>query len=125
MANSFQADTDIGIDEIRQHYDDLKLLEKAFDAAKDACDACPLYSDGHKFNLARMRAMTDMASVLRDRGESKTLTEKQRKFAQDVLGEPTYENLISSGKAPRGREVETPDVLKPHNLAKFPPGRKK
>lgn len=39
---SFREDIDIGADEVRQHYEDLKLLEKAFEAAKEACDACPL-----------------------------------------------------------------------------------
>lgn len=68
--------------------------------------------------------MSDMASVLRERGERSKLSAKQRQFAMTVLGEPDYENLVSSGKAPRGREVETPDVLKPHNLPKKPPGRK-
>lgn len=50
------------------------------------------------------------------------LTTKQRKWAKDNLDEPTYENLISSGKAPRGREVPTPAVLQIRPLK--PPGRK-
>jgi len=43
---------------------------------------------------------------------SAKLTAKQRAWAQAALrgdryqAEPEYENLVSSGKAPRGREVE-------------------
>ena len=36
-----------------------------------------------------------------------------------VFDEPTYENLVSAGKVPAGRPVESPDVLK--NLPKKPP----
>jgi hypothetical protein len=122
---NFNDETDIRVSEIRRHHDDLQLLSKAFDAAKDACDAEPLYSDAAKFHLTRMNAMSDMASVLRDRGETKTLTDKQREYARTVLGEPVYENLVSNNLAPRGKEVALPDVLKPENLPRFPPGRKK
>jgi hypothetical protein len=56
------------------------------------------------------------------------LTKKQRAWAEAVLEgrryEPTpeYENLVSSGKVPRGNEVPTPLALQ--NLPKKPPGRK-
>lgn len=33
-------------------------------------------------------------------------------------------NLVSSGQVPRGREVETPELLRYENLPKAPPGRR-
>ena len=51
------------------------------------------------------------------------LTDKQRAWAKlrhEAL-HPQYENLVSRGMVPRGREVETPSVLR--NLPKRPPGR--
>lgn len=50
------------------------------------------------------------------------LTTKQRMWAKSILDEPEYENLVSEGKAPRGREVPTPAVLQQRPLK--PPGRK-
>lgn len=53
------------------------------------------------------------------------LSDKQRAWVRGVYERlfdvPQYENLISSGKAPRGREVPTPSVLQ--NLPKKPPHR--
>jgi len=70
------------------------------------------------------RAMfVDMLDRLED-GQT-VLTEKQRATAREAAERVgirgNYENLISSGKAPRGREVPTPAVLL--NLPKKPPGR--
>ena len=50
------------------------------------------------------------------------LTSKHRQWAQSVCGVETYENLVSEGKVPRGREVPTPAVLLHRPLK--PPGRK-
>ena len=53
------------------------------------------------------------------------LTEKQRHWV-DVVYErfsPQYENLVSRGLVPRGREVLTPPVLQ--NLPKRPPPRRR
>jgi len=56
------------------------------------------------------------------------LTAKQRQWAQRLLaslnGEVVYTNDWSSGKVPRGREVETPPMLKRENLPLRPPGRR-
>jgi hypothetical protein len=53
------------------------------------------------------------------------LSDKQRSWLRStyerVCGEPTYENLASSGRLCRGREVPTPTVLQ--NLPKKPPTR--
>jgi hypothetical protein len=57
-----------------------------------------------------------------EEGRWGNLTTKQRQWAKSVLDEPEYENLVSSGKAPRGREVPTPSVLR--NLPLKPPGRR-
>jgi hypothetical protein len=67
-------------------------------------------------------AFEDMADALA-RAERATLSEKQRAWALAVRARfvPDYENLVSSGKAPRGREVPTPAVLQ--RLPLRPPGR--
>jgi hypothetical protein len=44
-------------------------------------------------------------------GRIRSLSEKQRTWAKGTLDEPTYENLVSSGRANRGKEVPTPAVL--------------
>jgi hypothetical protein len=53
------------------------------------------------------------------------LSLKQHEWVADVyakyFGEPVYQNLISTGRVPRGREVPTPPVLQ--NLPLKPPGR--
>jgi hypothetical protein len=52
------------------------------------------------------------------------LSRKQREVLKEVLEkhEPTYENLVSSGKVPLGKPVPTPTVLQ--NLPKKPPTRR-
>ena len=71
------------------------------------------------------RAFGEMAVRLESRPGT-ALSDKQRKWLagvyERVTGEPQYENLVSSGRVPRGREVETPAVLQ--NLPKRPPGRR-
>lgn len=51
------------------------------------------------------------------------LTERQRAWARSVRERfaPTYQNLVSSGQVPRGREVPLPQVLR--DLPKRPPTR--
>lgn len=53
-------------------------------------------------------------------GERFLLSEKQRRWVSDILDRPTYENLASSGRLARGREVPTPAVLQNRPLK--PPG---
>lgn len=69
-------------------------------------------------------AFTEMRREVKA-GRRERLSGKQRQWARDVLDEhiPQYENLVSTGKVPRGREVETPEVLR--NLPKRPPPRPK
>lgn len=52
------------------------------------------------------------------------LSQSQRKVVQDIHARfhPVYENLVSEGKVPRGKEVLTPPVLF-QNLPLKPPGR--
>jgi hypothetical protein len=57
-------------------------------------------------------------------GQRKAISPKQRAWVNNVLDEyePRAANLVSRGLVPRGREVETPEVLKVLPLK--PPGRK-
>jgi hypothetical protein len=52
------------------------------------------------------------------------LTDAQRKWAKLVHErfKPTYENLVSDGRVPRGREVLEPEALRHRPLK--PPGRR-
>lgn len=81
--------------------------------------------DEHVSDLSEseVEAFQDMRAGLRER-KFPDLTVKQHAWVERVYKKlvPVYENLISSGKAPRGREVPTPDVLK--RLPLKPPGRK-
>jgi len=71
-----------------------------------------------KLSDEQREAFEDMLEKMGDRG----LTEKQRSWVKGVLDEPEYENLVSSGKVPRGKDIPTPAVLQ--NLPKRPPTRK-
>jgi hypothetical protein len=101
--------------------EDIRLLRKLVKVADEAEDedAIPGFHGG------AIRAFRDMLAHL-EAGRQPELTAAQRKWAKNVaekvLGEVHYENLISSGKAPRGREVPLPAVLQ--NLPKKPPPRK-
>ncbi len=97
--------------------EDLRMLAEVLahaDAHED--DDCQLVSDKAR------KAFQDMAARLK-RLPSAELFDKQRKWLagvyERVTGEPQYENLVSSGLVPRGREVETPAVLR--HLPKRPP----
>jgi hypothetical protein len=58
--------------------------------------------------------------------KGRPLTPKQKLWAKRIIATltdtPQYENAWSSGSVPRGREVETPEVLQ--HLPKSPPGRR-
>lgn len=59
-------------------------------------------------------------------GAKLVLSDRQRAWVKDVyekvFDDPQYENLVSRGLVPRGKEVETPAVLR--NLPLRPPGRR-
>lgn len=78
------------------------------------------YDDPDEAKHVPYKVFTDMLA----RGFA--LSDKQRQWVKGVharlFDEPEYENLISSGKAPRGREVPTPKVLQ--NLPMKPPVRR-
>jgi hypothetical protein len=59
------------------------------------------------------------------KGKFQMLTTKQREWVTTVHERivPAYANLVSRGLVPRGREVETPAVLR--NLPKRPPQRRR
>jgi hypothetical protein len=66
-------------------------------------------------------AFTDMLERV---GRGGKLTDKQRSWVKAVLDEPEYENLVSAGKVPMGKPIETPAILRPENLPKRPPPRR-
>jgi len=76
--------------------------------------------DEHDLSDGRREMLTSMQESL-DRYHQ--LTEKQRKVVQDIHDQlhPKYENLVSDGLVPRGREVLEPEALR-HKPLK-PPGR--
>lgn len=67
-------------------------------------------------------AFAEMLIALEAPPKRTVLTDKQRTWAENICGVETYENLVSSGKVPRGKEVPTPAVLLIKPLK--PPGRK-
>ena len=79
--------------------------------------------DREEITKSEREAFAEMAEEF-DTGVRLVLSAKQRDWAKRVLErhEPTYENLVSSGKVPRGREVPTPLALQ--NLPLKPPGRR-
>lgn len=68
-------------------------------------------------------AFSDMAAGLLEGRVLSRRSGGQREWVERVHARlvPAYENLVSRGLVPRGREVPTPEVLK--NLPLKPPGR--
>lgn len=107
-----------------QRDDDLQLLDELLTKHADEL------TDDETEAFASMRFdLQAYGGVLGEASESgrrfRELTERQRAWAAAVRERvaPQYENLVSSGRAPRGREVPTPTVLQ--NLPKRPPTRRK
>lgn len=88
-----------------QREDDVALLKEAIEMAP----------------IATKDSFEDMLERLEEH-PTWTLTQKQRSWAREIVGKPVYENLVSSGQVPRGREVPTPAVLQHRPLK--PPGRR-
>ena len=88
--------------------DDLKLLLALVD------------EHSHELTEGESEAFQDMLDRVRRGGR---MSLKQKQWAQKTLEkfQPTYENLVSSGQVPRGKEVPLPEVLR--NLPMRPPGR--
>lgn len=87
--------------------EDLSLLSKALHEAE--------------LDKSTRDAFESMLERLED-GRQVQLSAKQREWINDKLGNPTYLNLVSSGKVSKGREVPTPAVLLNRPLK--PPGRR-
>lgn len=106
-----------------QRADDIALLKSLASLSIDDENDFP--SKG-KVSESEAKAFEDMLSKLEE-GRYAQLTPSQRKYAKGVkeraTEEPEYLNLASSGKLVRGREVETPKVLK--NLPLKPPPRRR
>lgn len=97
-----------------QRDDDIKLLKDLLE--NDAKKRTSAHA------AAQRDAFAEMLEAL-ESGERYTLSTRQREWAERVADIPgAYQNLISSGKAPRGREVPTPTVLQNRPLK--PPGRR-
>jgi hypothetical protein len=94
-----------------QRSEDIELLNKLLD------------DDDIKLAPGEQEAFADMRHNLVT-GERHVLSGKQRDWVKQVAERfaPTYENLVSSGKVPRGAEVPEPEVLK-HRPLKPPPRR--
>lgn len=103
-----------------QHDDDLALLDRALEAVLDKGMRDHALNNDWK---DPHDAFEDMRKRL-ERFPNATLSDKQREWAAKVAGEEIYRNDFSAGRVPRGREVATPDVLKPENLPKRPPMRR-
>jgi hypothetical protein len=91
--------------------DDIALLKRAL----------VLIDTRREDRYVRARDPFEEMLVRLEEGRQTLLTGKQLKWVRDVLDEPTYENLVSAGKVPRGREVATPAVLLRRPLR--PPGK--
>jgi hypothetical protein len=86
-----------------------------------------LAQHGHNLTQVEAEAFSDMREALLAYGANDgryRLTENQRVWLQRVRERvvPQYENLVSNGLVPRGREVPTPAVLL--NLPKKPPRKR-
>jgi hypothetical protein len=102
-------------EQIQQDLSRLRALGKHFDGY-----------DGDDENLRKhANAFHDMLNRM-ETGRLHILSRTQRSYVKDCwerfCGEVEYENLVSSGLVPRGREVPTPAVLQ--NLPKKPPPRR-
>jgi hypothetical protein len=80
--------------------------------------ASPDESEEMRFNARAFRSMLTQDGPL-----SESAQRWLRAVYERVLEKPIYENLVSSGRAPRGKEVATPAVLQ--HLPKKPPPRPK
>jgi hypothetical protein len=104
--------------------EDMRML-RALVAKADELDETESDTDESNYQDKTRNAMRDMLDRM-ENGKLDFLNEKQRGYVRGVYEKvfqtPTYENLFSSGKAPRGKEVPTPAVLL--NLPKRPPPRR-
>lgn len=77
----------------------------------------------HAITERQRDAFESMLTAL-DADRDAVLSDVQRGWVRSVrrTHEPTYENLVSAGRVPRGAEVDTPEALK--NLPKRPPHRR-
>lgn len=99
--------------------EDLRMLKEVQEMVASWPD-----EDEERLSQKTRRMLWDFETRLRLNPRA-VLTGPQREALRNVYeavtGKPTYANEWSSGKVPRGREVETPAVLR--HLPKKPPGR--
>jgi hypothetical protein len=98
--------------------EDLKML-------RDILAASPNEEEELRFNARVFREWLESLEARK----MYALSTKQRAWLRDsfekVIGTPQYENLVSRGLVPRGREVPLPPVLDPRYLPKKPPPRRR
>jgi len=99
-----------------QREEDLRLLEDL------------LCNHDHELSPTELEAFADMRDDLLAYGTGegyRELTVPRRSWLQKTLARvaPQYENLVSRGLVPRGREVPTPAVLQ--KLPMKPPAKKR
>lgn len=97
-------------EEDRERLQKLVARRNALEEADD--EKCVFIPSAFAEMLARGRPLS-----LKQRGWLRAVYEK-------TFDEPMYENLASSGKLCRGREVETPAILRRENLPLRPPQRR-
>ncbi len=84
------------------------------------CNEHPDDAEERRLPVRQFKSMRDLGFPLSDDQRSWVKSVYERLFDK-----PVYENLVSSGRAPRGREVPDPPVLQRENLPKKPPTRRK
>ena len=86
--------------------------------------ACLRWSADHDLDDYGLTRFAEAFGDMLARGRE--LSDNQRSWVwlvhERIGGDPEYENLIGSSKAPRGREVPAPPVLQ--NLPKKPPRKR-
>ena len=103
-----------------QRDDDLKLLNELLDHHAD--ELTHVEVEAFASMLFDLQAYGGILGPESESGRRfQQLTDKQRSWAAGARDRivPQYENLVSRGLVPRGREVPTPPILQ--NLPKRPP----
>jgi hypothetical protein len=106
-----------------QREEDLRMLRQVTDNIDEIGSLDQ--DDEDSYQATMYMAFKGMIQSLTD-GDQRQLSDKQRQWVKREADKvaPEYENLVSLGKVPRGREVPTLPVLDPLKLPKRPPPRR-
>jgi predicted nuclease with TOPRIM domain len=110
----------------KKNSSELDQVQKDMKKLRELCAELERLDNSNDENMQKHETtFKDMLHRM-ETGRLLKLTLLQRNYLNDLherlVAEPGYENLVSSGLVPRGKEVEKPDVLK--KLPLRPPGRK-